>query len=52
MGRSRYQVVDGGHTYFVTSSLIRWIPLFSIPECAQIFIDSLKGLVEISRTIS
>lgn len=44
MGRSRYHVVEGGNTYFVTSSLIRWIPLFSIPECAQIFIDSLNWL--------
>ena len=44
MGRSRYRVVEDGKSYFITSSVIHWLPLFAVPALAEIVIDSLNFL--------
>ncbi len=44
MGKSRYRVYDNRYPHFVTSTFIRWIPLFSFPQIATICIDSIKYL--------
>jgi len=44
MGRSRYRVVEDGKPYFITSSVIHWLPLFTVPALAEIVIDSLNFL--------
>ncbi len=49
MGRSRYRVVEDGKTYFITSSTINWLPLFSVPPLAEIVINSLKFLQQQRR---
>lgn len=41
MGRSRYKVYQEDYPYFLTSSVIKWNPVFSIPETSQIVLDSL-----------
>ncbi len=46
MGRSRYKIYDSQYPHFVTFTFIRWIPLFSYPEVAQICLDSFKYLQE------
>ena len=44
MGRSRYRVLEDNKTYFISSSVIHWLPLFVIPALAEIVIDSLNFL--------
>ncbi len=46
MARSRYRTVANIECYFVTSSTVHWIPLFSVPPVAEIIIDSLNFLHE------
>jgi putative transposase len=45
MTRSRYRIFDGveGHApYFLTSTIVEWIPLLGFPPIAQIILDSLS----------
>lgn len=49
MGRSRYRVVEEGRCYFITSSTLRWLPLFAVPSLAEIIIDSLNFLHQEGR---
>lgn len=49
MGRSRYRVVGEHKSYFVTSSVIHWLPLFASPSLARIVIDSLNFLIQQNR---
>jgi putative transposase len=44
MGRSRYKQIDGLPTYFATSTVVGWLPLFTKPELAGVVLDSLKYL--------
>ena len=41
MTRTRHKTDPDKTTYFVTSSVVNWVPLFSRPEIAQIVLDSL-----------
>jgi putative transposase len=45
MGRSRYKIFESDYPYFLTATIIEWMPLFGIKEIAQIVIDSLNFLV-------
>ena len=49
MGRSRYKTNQDGTTYFITSSVINWLPLFAVPELAKIVMDSLIFMHENRR---
>jgi REP element-mobilizing transposase RayT len=42
MGKSRYKIVADGNTYFITSAIANWIPLFAVTELAQILLDALR----------
>ncbi len=44
MGRSRYKTVADGKTYFASSAIINWAPIFAIPELAKITLDSMTFL--------
>jgi putative transposase len=50
MGKSRYKVVtDGGEPYFLTCSVVNWLPVFGNPAIAGIVMDSLRFLHEHQR---
>ncbi len=42
----QYKVYDPDAAYFITFTLVEWIPLFEIPEFASILIDSLTFSVQ------
>lgn len=44
MGRSRYKIYEATHPYFVTCTILHWLPLFTKKESVQIVIDCLKFL--------
>ena len=44
MTRTRYTTDPDINAYFVTSTIVDWIPLFSRPELAEIVIESLNFL--------
>ncbi len=44
MGRSRYKTQENGKTYFATSAVLNWLPVFAVPELALIVLNSLKFL--------
>lgn len=41
MGRSRYKIYDTSYPYFVTCTILHWIPIFTRPKIVGIIIDSL-----------
>ena len=51
MGRSRYKISLNNQAYFVTCSIVNWLPLFSNPEFARIVLDSLDFLNKAGRLI-
>ena len=44
MGRSRYKIYDTSYPYFVTCTILHWIPIFTRVETVEIIINSLKYL--------
>jgi putative transposase len=40
MGRSRYKIYEPTAPYFLTCTVINWIPIFTRPETVQIILDS------------
>ena len=46
MGRSRYKIVDPTLPYFVTCTVLHWIPVFTRPATVEIILDSLRHLME------
>jgi REP element-mobilizing transposase RayT len=42
MARTSYKVYETEHPYFMTCSIVDWLPLFSIPAVAEIVLNSLK----------
>lgn len=46
MSRSQYKIYDTTYPYFMTSSCIEGITLFSDPDAAQILLESLLFLQE------
>ena len=49
MGRSRYKIFQNQHPYFVTSTVINWLPVFSNPAIVKIILDSLTHLIKENR---
>ena len=37
-----YTLIDGVYVYFVTFTIIDWLPVFIAPEPIQIIVDSLR----------
>ena len=44
MGRSRYKIIDPTTPYFVTCTVLHWIPVFTRQETVEILLDSLQFL--------
>ena len=44
MGRSRYKIYEPTHPYFVTCTILNWLPIFTRKESVEIVIQSLKHL--------
>ncbi len=49
MGRSRYKTLEEHETYFVTCATVKWLPLFSHPELADIVLESWRFVREAHR---
>ena len=41
MGRSRYRIVEQDHPYFLTCTVVNWVPLFTRPPIVQYLLDAL-----------
>ncbi len=44
MSRSRYRVFETEYPYFMTCTIVGWLPVFTRPACVQIVLDSWKYL--------
>jgi putative transposase len=40
MTRTRYRIFEDGYPYFVTCTIVGWLPVFTRPEAVQIVFDS------------
>ena len=45
MGRNRYKFIYSDQTYFVTLTVLHWIPVFTRPPTIEIIFNSLKFLI-------
>ena len=41
MSRFRYRIFDTDYPYFLTGTIVGWLPVFSFPEAVEIVFDSL-----------
>ena len=41
MGRSRYKVLNNQYPYFLTCTVVNWIPVFNKPEIVELLFNSL-----------
>src|SRR5207253_5507310 len=46
MTRSRYRIYETEHPYFMTCTLVGWLPVFTRPEAVKIIFDSWNYLRE------
>ena len=44
MGRSRYKIYESTYPYFITLTVLHWIPLFTNQDSVKILLDSFKYL--------
>jgi len=44
MGRSRYKMYEPTHPYFITCTVLNWIPLFTRKESVEILLESFRYL--------
>jgi REP element-mobilizing transposase RayT len=51
MARSRYKIFENNFPYFVTGTIVDWLPLFSKPDLVQILLDTLAFLQKMDRMI-
>ncbi len=52
MSRTDYRFLDGDtNPYFITATIVNWLPLLSNPSITQILLNSLKFLIERKRLI-
>lgn len=51
MARTRYHIVDNHSPYFLTATVVNWIPLLSSPIVQQMLLDSLRFLQEQERLV-
>ena len=49
MARSRYRFLEENQVYFLTLTVVNWIPIFASPTLTQIVLDSLSFLQEKKR---
>ncbi|ACL06782.1 conserved hypothetical protein [Desulfatibacillum aliphaticivorans] len=51
MGRSRYKFKEPKSPYFMTCSVLNWLPVFTRPESVCIILDSLNFLIQEGLTL-
>ena len=51
MGRDRYRILDPTAPYFLTCTVLEWLPLFAQPAHVTILFDSLRYLQQEGRLI-
>ncbi len=51
MPRSRYKILENQQPYFLTCTLVNWIPIFTRPNTVQIVLDSLRFLQNEKRLV-
>ena len=51
MGRSRYRIYDATAPYFLTCTIVQWLPLFAQPANVQILFHSLRFLQTEGRLV-
>jgi REP element-mobilizing transposase RayT len=44
MTRSRYRIFETEYPYFMTSTLVGWLPLFILPQIVELIFDSWRFL--------
>jgi REP element-mobilizing transposase RayT len=49
MTRSRYRIVENDYPYFLTCTVVGWLPVFTRPEAVQFVLDSWKFLQDRGR---
>jgi putative transposase len=49
MTRSRYRIYENYYPYFLTATIVGWLPVFTRKETVQIVLDSWRFLVENER---
>ena len=49
MSRSRYKITDTAYPYFLTCTILGWLPVFTRPETVKMVLDSLHFLQENNR---
>ena len=49
MTRSRYRIFEAEYPYFLTCTIVGWLPVFTRPETVQIILDSWKFLQNANR---
>jgi len=49
MSRSRYRFGENDHAYFLTCTVVGWLPIFTQPETVQILYDSWRFLQDSGR---
>ena len=51
MARSRYKIVNNDYPYFLTGTVVEWLPLFLDPVVVQIILDSFQFLQKENRLL-
>ena len=49
MTRTRYQIFESSYPYFITCSIVGWLPVFTRPEATNIIYDSWAYLQQESQ---
>jgi putative transposase len=49
MARSRYKIYENQQPYFLTCTVVNWLPIFGSPMVAHILLDSLQFLQQQNR---
>lgn len=51
MARSRYKIINNQYPYYLTCTIVEWLPLFLDPSVVQIILDSLGFLQKENRLV-
>ena len=49
MAKSRYRIIENHQPYFLTCTVVNWLPIFGSPPIAQMIFDSLRFLQDHQR---
>ena len=51
MSRDRYRIYETTYPYFITCTIVEWLPIFTRPETTNIILDSWRFLQERNRMV-